>query len=52
MKRNKPFIFVTGYRSETIDSRFKDIAVLQKPVDRAMLADLFQASPPPKLATV
>jgi len=51
MKRNKPFIFVTGYRSETIDSRFKDIAVLQKPVDRAMLADLFQASPPPKLAT-
>jgi CheY-like chemotaxis protein len=50
MERKKPFIFVTGYRSEAVESRFKDIAVLQKPIDRAMLASLFQASRPTKLA--
>jgi PAS domain S-box-containing protein len=45
MERKKPFVFVTGYRPEAVDARFKDIAILQKPVDRAILAGLFQAAP-------
>lgn len=39
--RRKPFIFVTGYRKEAIDPRFSEVLVLQKPVDRAVLAQVF-----------
>jgi two-component sensor histidine kinase/DNA-binding response OmpR family regulator len=39
--RGIPFIFVTGYGSEAIDSRFANIPVLQKPVDRAALRRIF-----------
>lgn len=50
MERKKPFVFVTGYRPEAVEARFKDIAILQKPVDRATLAGLFQAAPASKFA--
>jgi two-component sensor histidine kinase/response regulator RpfG family c-di-GMP phosphodiesterase len=36
-KREIPFIFVTGYTSESIDPRFRDYDVLQKPIDLASL---------------
>jgi len=39
--RGVPFIFVTGYDSDSIDSRFNDIPVLQKPIERQMLQKIF-----------
>ncbi|MBZ0149149.1 MAG: response regulator [Pseudorhodoplanes sp.] len=39
--RNIPFVFATGYSSESIDPRFGDISVLQKPIDRQMLETCF-----------
>ena len=39
--RGVPFVFVTGYDAESVDSRFRDIPVLQKPVDREMLQKIF-----------
>jgi len=35
--RGVPFVFVTGYDADTVDSRFGDIPVLQKPIEREML---------------
>ena len=35
--RGVPFIFVTGYGAETIDARFANVPVLQKPVDNVAL---------------
>jgi PAS domain S-box-containing protein len=35
--RDIPLIFVTGYGSEAIEERFKQVPVLQKPVDKAAL---------------
>ena len=35
--RGVPFVFVTGYDAESVDSRFSEIPVLQKPIDRGML---------------
>jgi response regulator RpfG family c-di-GMP phosphodiesterase len=37
VRRNIPFVFVTGYGADSIDRRFSDVAVLQKPVDRELL---------------
>jgi PAS domain S-box-containing protein len=39
--RNKPFVFVTGYDSDSIDMRFKNAPVLQKPIEQALLRRLF-----------
>lgn len=36
-RRDVPFVFVTGYGADSIDRRFADIPVLQKPVDREQL---------------
>jgi hypothetical protein len=36
-----PFVFVTGYDADSVDSRFRGIPVLQKPVEREMLQKLF-----------
>jgi PAS domain S-box-containing protein len=41
--RGVPFIFVTGYGLESIDRRFANIHVLQKPVERDMLQRIFLA---------
>jgi PAS domain S-box-containing protein len=44
-----PFVFATGYDVRSVDDRFKHVAVLQKPADRAsLLANL----PPPHVAAV
>src|SRR5690348_14510653 len=39
--RGIPFIFVTGYGTESIDRRFANIPVLQKPIDRESLQRIF-----------
>jgi PAS domain S-box-containing protein len=36
-----PFVFVTGYGAETIDRRFAYVPVLQKPIERRVLENLF-----------
>jgi PAS domain S-box-containing protein len=40
-RRHVPFVFVTGYDADSVDSRFRDIPVLQKPVEREMLQKVF-----------
>jgi two-component SAPR family response regulator len=32
-----PFVFVTGYGADSIDRRFADVPVLQKPIERQKL---------------
>jgi PAS domain S-box-containing protein len=39
--RGIPFVFVTGYGIESIDKRFTDIPVLQKPIERETLQRIF-----------
>jgi PAS domain S-box-containing protein len=39
--RGVPFIFVTGYDADSVDSRFKEIPVLQKPIERQVLQRIF-----------
>jgi len=41
VERGVPFIFVTGYDAEGVDRRFRDVPVLQKPVEQEMLQRLF-----------
>jgi CheY-like chemotaxis protein len=43
-RRHVPFAFVTGYDADSVDSRFRDVPVLQKPVEREMLQKLFAQS--------
>ena len=40
-KRGVPFVFVTGYEADTIDDRFSEVPVLQKPIERQMLEKIF-----------
>jgi PAS domain S-box-containing protein len=39
--RGVPFVFVTGYDADSIESRFRKIPVLQKPIEREMLKKVF-----------
>ena len=39
--RSVPFVFVTGYDAESIDSRYAHVPVLQKPIERDVLQRLF-----------
>jgi PAS domain S-box-containing protein len=39
--RGIPFVFVTGYGVESIDKRFAEIPVLQKPIERETLQRIF-----------
>jgi two-component sensor histidine kinase/DNA-binding response OmpR family regulator len=39
--RGVPFVFVTGYSADGIDSRFRHIPILQKPIERAQLQRIF-----------
>jgi PAS domain S-box-containing protein len=43
LARGVPFIFVTGYDSDSVDSRFSNVPVLQKPIERQMLQKIFLA---------
>jgi DNA-binding response OmpR family regulator len=36
-----PFVFVTGYDENSVDSRFSAVPILQKPLDRRMLESIF-----------
>ncbi|HWG05891.1 MAG TPA: response regulator [Beijerinckiaceae bacterium] len=40
-RRGVPFVFVTGYDADSIDTRFSEIPVLQKPIEREMLQRIF-----------
>jgi len=40
-KRGVPFVFVTGYDSESVESRFIGIPILQKPIERQALQKIF-----------
>jgi PAS domain S-box-containing protein len=40
-ERGVPFVFVTGYDADSIDTRFSDIPVLQKPIEREVLQKIF-----------
>ena len=42
LKRQVPFIFITGYSAEGIDARFAHIPVLSKPVDPELLRRVFK----------
>jgi CheY-like chemotaxis protein len=43
--RGIPFVFVTGYGPESIDNRFAHAAVLEKPVERDFLRNIFGSGP-------
>jgi two-component sensor histidine kinase/DNA-binding response OmpR family regulator len=43
--RGVPFVFVTGYEADTIDERFSQVPILQKPIERQMLEGLFTTTP-------
>jgi CheY-like chemotaxis protein len=51
-ERGVPFVFVTGYGVESIDPRFKDVQILQKPIERDVLKGLFVRSEPQRQAAV
>jgi PAS domain S-box-containing protein len=42
--RGVPFVFVTGYDADSVDSRFRKIPILQKPIEREMLKKVFVAA--------
>jgi DNA-binding response OmpR family regulator len=48
--RGVPFVFVTGYDVDSIDPRFSDIPILQKPIDRDLLQKIFMSSIPDRAA--
>jgi PAS domain S-box-containing protein len=39
--RGVPFVFVTGYDAESVEPRFRNVPVLQKPIEREMLKRVF-----------
>jgi len=41
--RGVPFVFLTGYEAETVDDRFSNVPILQKPIERQMLENIFLA---------
>ena len=48
--RGVPFVFVTGYDVDSVDPRFSDIPILQKPIERDMLQKVFMSSIPDRAA--
>ncbi len=40
-QRGVPFVFVTGYDADSVDSRFSAVPILQKPIEREMLQRIF-----------
>src|SRR5215813_7822418 len=48
--RGVPFVFVTGYDIDSVDPRFSDIPILQKPIERDMLQKIFMSSIPDRVA--
>jgi PAS domain S-box-containing protein len=48
--RNVPFVFMTGYGSETVTGPFPEARIFQKPIDPEVLRQLFVASRPEMVA--
>jgi PAS domain S-box-containing protein len=48
--RGVPFVFVTGYDIDSVDPRFSDIPILQKPIERDMLQKIFTSNIPHRAA--
>jgi PAS domain S-box-containing protein len=51
--RNVPFVFITGYQRDSIDRRYANIPVLQKPIEADTLERILVSlldTPPPRLA--
>jgi CheY-like chemotaxis protein len=42
--RGVPFVFLTGYEADTVDDRFSEVPILQKPIERQMLQRIFLPS--------
>jgi len=42
--RGVPFVFLTGYEADTVDDRFGEVPILQKPIERQMLQRIFLPS--------
>jgi CheY-like chemotaxis protein len=42
--RGVPFVFVTGYDADSVDPRFSEVPILQKPIERDMLQKIFLSS--------
>jgi PAS domain S-box-containing protein len=45
--RGVPFVYVTGYGAESVDPRFENVPVLQKPIERDVLKRIFVRNPSP-----
>jgi two-component sensor histidine kinase/CheY-like chemotaxis protein len=45
LERGIPFIFVTGYGPESVDRRYSSVRVLEKPVERQALEQIFMKAP-------
>ena len=41
--RGVPFVFVTGYDADSVDPRFSEVPILQKPIERDMLQKIFMS---------
>ena len=39
--RGVPFVFVTGYDAESVEPRFRNVPILQKPIERDVLQRIF-----------
>jgi PAS domain S-box-containing protein len=44
-RRRIPFIFITGYESDSIDERFSAVPVLQKPIETQALRNILVSKP-------
>jgi len=43
-QRGVPFVFVTGYDADSVDTRFSGVPILQKPIEREVLQKIFVIS--------
>ena len=42
-RRGIPFVFITGYQRDSLDRRYANVPVLQKPIDAAALESVLLA---------
>jgi CheY-like chemotaxis protein len=45
MERGIPFVFITGYGPESVDRRYSSVRVLEKPIERKALEQIFARAP-------
>jgi CheY-like chemotaxis protein len=43
-ERKIPFVFISGYGQDSIDPRFKDVMLLQKPIERQKLRNVLRGA--------